>query len=99
MDLLSSLKQHTGDDAEARELHPEIDVVIEEFVQLEAQAQAKQQRLKENRYYLLPALVYTLTSFLIFQKSPNKGIYLISLPSPLMFFYILQTSFCQPHIP
>lgn len=49
MDLLSSLKQHTGDDAEARELHPEIDAVIEEFSQLEAKAQAKQQRLKENR--------------------------------------------------
>ncbi|KAK8381872.1 hypothetical protein O3P69_015107 [Scylla paramamosain] len=48
VDLLSSLKQHTGDDAEARELHPEIDAVIEEFTLLEAKAQAKQQRLKEN---------------------------------------------------
>lgn len=53
MDLLSSLKQHTGDDVEARELHPEIDTVIEDFSQLEAQAQAKQQRLKENRYTVI----------------------------------------------
>lgn len=49
MDLLSSLKQHTGDDAEARELHPEIELVLEEFTQLELLSQAKQQRLKENR--------------------------------------------------
>ncbi|KAG7175997.1 Nesprin-1-like 1, partial [Homarus americanus] len=48
VDLLSSLVQHTGDDSEARELHPEIDAVIEEFKQLEVLAQAKQQRLKEN---------------------------------------------------
>lgn len=61
MDLLSSLKQHTGDDAEARELHPEIDAVIEEFSQLEALAQAKQLRLKENRYYLFPIVnLYSL---------------------------------------
>ncbi|MPC30271.1 Nesprin-1 [Portunus trituberculatus] len=50
VDLLSSLKQHTGDDTEARELHPEIDAVIEEFSHLEAKAQAKQQRLKENSF-------------------------------------------------
>lgn len=56
--------QHTGDDSEARELHPEIDAVIEEFTQLEVLAQAKQQRLKENRYVnpfvVLPAVTLLL---------------------------------------
>ena len=63
VDLLSSLKQHTGDDADARELHPEIDAVIEDFSLLEAQAQAKQLRLKENRYkrdFLYIVLTMTL---------------------------------------
>ena len=63
MDLLSSLKQHTGDDSEARELHSEIDAVIEEFTLLEAKAQAKQQRLKENRYIL---------GIMLYFKAPNK---------------------------
>ncbi|KAK8753286.1 hypothetical protein OTU49_003678 [Cherax quadricarinatus] len=48
VDLLTSLVRHTGDDSEARELHPEIDAAIEEFKQLEVLSQAKQQRLKEN---------------------------------------------------
>ncbi|KAK7077528.1 hypothetical protein SK128_024285, partial [Halocaridina rubra] len=88
IDLLTSLMQHTGDDVEVQQLHPEVKQVIEEFAQLESLSKAKQQRLKESsyQYSILPYAHSAHRQFSITGMPKEKSEYYFSLQCVQMLY-------------